>query len=117
MQKTIHHRQHISAIYRNNLPRNKQIEENAKGISIYIRYPVEFGNQKISSELHRLGIRRMYPFSITREPSIKPFIADENDDTPGANMVARNLATLPTHHNVDDRLSYKIARLTRMYLN
>jgi perosamine synthetase len=83
----------------------------------YVRYPVVAGGKRLSKDLIRLGVRRMYPNAIINEPSIKPYIAANNIDTPNATFIAEQLITLPTHENISIGLAEQIAcKVRKVYL-
>lgn len=111
LQKAITRRERIAAIYRRNLPECQTVLEDPGVASVYNRFPLAFGKQPIPQGLIRLGVRRMYPFSVGKEASIRPFLKNRTDQTPGADSVSENIVTLPTHHAITDDLAYAIAQM------
>jgi dTDP-4-amino-4,6-dideoxygalactose transaminase len=51
----------------------------------------------------------MYPHAIAGEPSIRPFLAEGNGPTPGAEELARDLVTLPTHVGISRDIAGMVA--------
>jgi dTDP-4-amino-4,6-dideoxygalactose transaminase len=68
------------------------------GESGYLRFPVVLRGDVHDD--HRLGIARGYPRPLSREPEIQPCITLSDEPLHGANELARQLVTLPTHHMV-----------------
>jgi len=83
----------------------------------YLRLPVLAKSRKsrdrIIEELARQGISSsyMYPSTIAEIPGIKPWLAGNENDYPGAIDLADKLFTLPTHSYVSARDIEKIASI------
>ena len=77
---------------------------------VYTRFPLMAGPGPIPKELKRLGVRRMYPKAIADEETIKPYLADHRETTPGASEIAQNLLTFPTHRGITKNLAKEIAQ-------
>ncbi|MDL1962017.1 MAG: hypothetical protein LWX01_10045 [Deltaproteobacteria bacterium] len=52
----------------------------------------------------------MYPKAIVDEKTIKPYLGNQQVSTPGAEQIAQNLITLPTHTGITEDLAKEIAR-------
>ncbi|MDL1962442.1 MAG: hypothetical protein LWX01_12260, partial [Deltaproteobacteria bacterium] len=76
-------------------------------------FPLMADPGSIPKELKRLGVRRMYPKAIADEKTIKPYLGNQQVSTPGAEQIARNLITLPTHTGITENLAKEIARKVR----
>lgn len=110
------HRNTIAKVYTNNLPKGLTIPVSKESRPVYTRFPIMTFKHDIPKILKRLGVRRMYPKAIIDVPSIRPYLADQNQTTPGAADIAQKLAILPTHKNISTNTAHDIARQVRNYL-
>ncbi len=75
---------------------------------IYLRFPVLARDRSQRDHLFQkletqgLGAGRMYPSTIRAIPGIEKHLANPEDKFPGAECVAENLLTLPTHQYVQE---------------
>ena len=104
------HRRHIAKIYKNAFNHDSVIPIPEGGSAVYTRFPLMAGPVPIPKELKRLGVRRMYPKAIADEETIKPYLADQRETTPGAYKISHNLITLPTHLGINEGLAKEIAQ-------
>lgn len=86
-------------------------------LPVYTRYPLRTGHATISKKNKTMGIRRMYPKPICQEGAIRPHLANNQGDTPGAAEIAENLVTLPTHHRISGHLARRISSHLRAEQN
>lgn len=100
------HRRTIAGTYQARLDRIRIVKVQDGSVPVYTRFPFFAGPKAVSSQLYRLGVRRMYPEAITEEPVIKTYLANPGQPVPGAKQIAKNLITLPTH----SRTTLSIAR-------
>ncbi len=104
------HRRHIAKTYEEAFDDECVIPIPGGGSAVYTRFPLMAGPVPIPKELKRLGVRRMYPKAIADEETIKPYLADQRETTPGAYKISRNLITLPTHLGINEGLAKEIAQ-------
>ncbi|MGI6386308.1 MAG: DegT/DnrJ/EryC1/StrS family aminotransferase [Desulfomonilia bacterium] len=102
------HRRAIAGVYQSGLDSTHTVEEQAGAGPVYTRFPFFAGPKRISPQLYRLGVRRMYPEAIAAEPVIKTYLANPGQPAPGAKQIARNLITLPTHSRITLPIARKI---------
>jgi len=102
------HRQRNGECYR-------QALENVEGLGrfsviegaepVYLRYPVRVmdaqARQQFLDSQAVLGVTASYPQSISDVEEIRSLISIQNDQTPHARQIAREIVTLPTHAYVD----------------
>jgi dTDP-4-amino-4,6-dideoxygalactose transaminase len=73
---------------------------------VYLRFPVrildEDRRDRCIAELNRIGISASpsYPGAFNDIPDIRPGLRKEDGELPGGRVLARQIATLPTHHYV-----------------
>jgi len=73
---------------------------------VYLRFPIRILDQErrdhCIAELNRIGIAASpsYPGAINDIPEIRPELRKEDAEHPGGRVLARQIATLPTHHYV-----------------
>ena len=73
---------------------------------VYLRFPMrildEDRRNRCIAELNRIGISASpsYPGAINDIPEIRPELRKEDAELPGGRALARQIATLPTHHYV-----------------
>jgi dTDP-4-amino-4,6-dideoxygalactose transaminase len=63
----------------------------------YLRYPVVNGALARGRETRRLGVQRGYPISLSRLPVLAGRVVNPGVATPGAERLAEQLVTFPTH--------------------
>ncbi len=111
------HRNCIAKIYTDNLPIDRTVPVLKGSEPVYTRFPVMTARQSIPRTLRKLGVRRMYPKAINKEPAIYSYLADRKQTMPGAMTIAQNLITLPTHSGIAPEIAGKIAdRISNYYL-
>lgn len=101
------HRRTIAGIYQARLDSARRVKEHAGSLPVYTRFPFFAESKLVSSQLYRLGVRRMYPEAISEEPVIRTYLANSDQPAPGAKQIAESLVTLPTH----SRITPPIARI------
>lgn len=104
------HRNKIAHVYREALDNSLLINVSKESNPVFTRFPVLAGSERISKELKRSGVRRMYPNAIADEEIIRPYLSPEQISTPGASKIATNLITLPTHMGITETPANKIAK-------
>jgi perosamine synthetase len=104
------HRRHIANVCREVFHNESATTLQNGTTPIYTRFPYMAGPGKISAELKRRGVRRMYPNAIVDEETIKPYLSVKQISTPGASKIAQNLITLPTHMGINMNLAKEIAQ-------
>lgn len=105
------HRRTIAGVYQSSLDSARTVKEQAGAAPVYTRFPFFAGSKAISPQLYRLGVRRMYPQSITAEPVIRKHLVNPGMSAPGAVQIAKNLVTLPTHGRITLSIARKIIAL------
>jgi dTDP-4-amino-4,6-dideoxygalactose transaminase len=79
-----------------------------------LRYPVRIpdGNTTLrDSELARLGAAPGYPTTLWALPALRPLLSTPDPALCGAELLARQLITLPTHSQLTDRDRHRLAAL------
>ncbi len=104
------HRRHITNVYNKSFDHEYLIPFPDGATPVNTRLPLMAGPKPVPKELKRLGVRRMYPKSITDEETIKPYLAKQQVPTFGASKIAQNLITLPTHLGISENLAKEIAQ-------
>ncbi len=102
-------RQRTASLYTRTLDGRKVIRVGPGSVPVYHRFPYMAGPGPLPARLLRMGVRRMYPHAIAGEPSIRPFLAKGNGPTPGAEELARDLVTLPTHSGISNDTACLVA--------
>ena len=103
------HRRVIASIYQHAISPQHLMSVPEPNDPIYPRFPVLAKNGNLAVELRRLGARRLYPNALHQEPKIDSHIVNADQKFPGAETLARELITLPTHHNINEKLAKIIA--------
>ena len=103
------HRRVIASIYQHAISPQHLMSVPEPNDPIYFRFPVLAKNGNLPVELRRLGVRRLYPNALHQEPQIAHHIVNADQKFSGAETLARNLITLPTHHNINEKLAQIIA--------
>jgi len=117
LRKLNRHRSFIASIYRHIIPPRNLIAVPESKDPIYPRFPVLAKNGNLPVELRRLGIRRLYPNALQKEPRIARHIVNTDQKFPGAETLARDLITLPTHHYINEKLAEIIAEKVNRWIN
>ena len=104
------HRRAIAAIYQNRIAARCLITVPENSEPVFHRFPVMARMGRLPLELRRLGVRRLYPNALHREPRIAMHAAGPSQQLPGVTDLARRLVTLPTHHLIDGAVAATIAR-------
>ena len=102
-------RQESASLYARSLDPKRVVQTVRGSVPVYNRFPFMAGPGPLPHKITRLGIRRMYPHAIAGEPSIRPFLAEKNGPTPGAEKLARDLVTLPTHVGISQDIAGMVA--------
>jgi dTDP-4-amino-4,6-dideoxygalactose transaminase len=116
-QELNRHRRFIASIYQQNIPPRQLVTVPENKTPIYPRFPVLAKNGNLPVELQRLGVRRLYPNALHKEPQIVRYIVNSDQKFPGAESLARNLITLPTHHNITEKLAEIIGHKVNRWIN
>jgi perosamine synthetase len=103
------HRRFIASIYHRNVRPANMIFTSDKNRTTYPRFPVLANKKNLPVELQRLGVRRLYPNALNRETKIIPYIKNHYAVLIGAETLARDLVSLPTHYLIDENTAKKIA--------
>ncbi len=98
-----------ASLYAHSLDPKRVVQTVRGSVPVYNRFPFLAGPGPLPHKITRLGIRRMYPHAIAGEPSIRPFLAEGNGPTPGAEELARDLVTLPTHVGISRDIAGMVA--------
>ena len=102
-------RRRTATLLRSGAARNPEIElpvEPEHGVSGYLRLPCRVlssrERDRILSDLAAVGVAPSYPRSLDRVPQIRDHLA-RTDSVPGAEALAAELVTLPTHSLLERR--------------
>ncbi len=111
-----HHRRSIASVYQRLIPQKHLINHVDGATPVYPRFPVLARSGHLPAELIRLGIRRLYPQALNRERGIIPYILNADQSFSGAEILAQQLISLPTHHAIDIQLAKLIGRKVKSWL-
>lgn len=103
------HRRRIAGVYGGRLDPSWLVPVVPGGSAVFTRFPVRIGPQPIPGDLHRSGVRRMYPRALGEEPAIRVHLEETDRRLPGASEVAERLVTLPTHLRIGEAQAEAIA--------
>jgi perosamine synthetase len=112
----LEHRRLCAERYLDLLGEKRAVKVLPQAEAVYTRFPVLANAGEIPHDLYRLGVRRMYPHAVLDEPAIKPYLARQNNHTPGAARIARDLITLPTHLGISKQRAEQLASRVREVL-
>ncbi len=111
-----HHRRRIAAVYKRLIPQRHLIVHVDEATPVYPRFPVLARSEHLPAEFIRLGIRRLYPNSLNREGRIIPHILNADQSFSGAERLAQQLISLPTHYAIDVTLAEFIGHKVKRWL-
>ncbi|MES9969203.1 MAG: DegT/DnrJ/EryC1/StrS family aminotransferase [Candidatus Thiodiazotropha sp.] len=108
--------------YKNNLNENKELSkiiEFQEANPVYLRYPVKINDktkrEAILKHTKRYGITNSYPKPLHKLEEISQYLVSD-DDFDGANKVAEQIITLPTHAYVSNQNKSTLNRILKKYL-
>jgi len=111
------HRNSIASIYQQNIKAEALISTHSDRTHVYTRFPILARAGEIPRQLRRLGVRRLYPNALHKEPKIKAFSQYAGENLSGAEFLAEKLITLPTHHAINNKTAAGIAIKTNRWIN
>jgi perosamine synthetase len=107
------HRKQISKLYNTAFNEDFLIPVNNNDSAVYTRFPLIVDSKPVKKELIRLGVRRMYPKALVEEKTIKPYIVNVQETTPGSSEIAERLITFPTHKGISVDFANEIIQMVK----
>jgi perosamine synthetase len=92
-------RRRRAAWLRTRVPSAWSVRPPPHAVAGWLRLPVRIpgGGERLTPAARRLGVARAYPEPLTRLPQVRAALVDPGGSWPGAERLASDLVTLPTH--------------------